>query len=64
MAQSAYSANGGEFAPSTFTEQPKPTTRHGELSEIAHHKDGDSSHGFSAEIDRETPGSHDHSPDA
>jgi hypothetical protein len=48
----------------TFTKQPPPATRRGELSEIAHHKDGDSSHGFSAEIDRETPGSHDHSPDA
>ena len=54
----------GAGHPSTFTEQPAPTTRHGELSEIAHHKDGDANHGFTAPIHVDKPEEHDHSPDA
>lgn len=54
----------GAGHPSTLVSQPAPTTRHGELSEIAHHKDGDANHGFTAPIHIDMPGEHDHSPDA
>jgi hypothetical protein len=48
----------------TFTEQPAPTTQRAQLSEIAHHKDGDADHGFSMPVRTEKPGAHDFNPDA
>lgn len=53
----------GEGHESTFTVQPKPTTRRVQFSEMAHHKDGDDNHGFSVPIESDMPGSHDFNPD-
>lgn len=51
----------GEGHEATFTEQPAPTTRRAQLSEIAH---GTGPHGFTAPVHVELSEQHDHNPDA
>jgi hypothetical protein len=45
----------GENHPATRTEQPMPRTMKVQLSEIAHHKDGDDNHGITIPIPEHTP---------
>lgn len=54
----------GTFGYTGFKLPAGTATRHAELSEIAHHKDGAVDHGFTAPVISTYASDHDHGPDA